>query len=72
MGMPIITADLNLDSGSLLNVFKDEGEIRLYLFKRNGFSQGKIKIFRKTIIGNVAFFDSRAAFEGKDIYEWRF
>ena len=69
MGMPIITADLNLDPGSFLNVFKGKGEIHLYLFKRNGFPQGKIKIFRKTIIGNVAFLDGRTAFEGKDIYE---
>lgn len=72
MGMPIIAADLNLDSGGLLNVFKGEGKIRLYLFKRNGFPKSEIKVFRKTIIGNVAFLDGRAALEGKEIYEGRF
>jgi len=69
VGVPVVTAEADLDPRHLFRAAERLIEMTPDCFKGDLFAQGEIEILGKAVVGDVAFLDRRAAFEGEDLPE---
>lgn len=67
VGVPVYAANVKCDPRSLSRVIATDFKLFLDFLKRSFPSKGEIKVFRKSIIGDIAFLESSSPFEGQDI-----